>query len=202
MSWYYWWAPEAGWGYGRAQHAACVSRAEMMLNREFRSLWEQHVAWTRMLIISIAENLPDEERVTERLLRNPSDMAAVFQRFYGERIAARFRDLFRKHLTLAAQLVKAAKAGNESEAAELEKQWFANADELAAFLSGINPYWPRSVLRRMLDEHLRMTKDEAVFRLQRDFASDIAMYDQIERIALEMADAFTDGIVRQFQLSY
>jgi hypothetical protein len=202
MSWSYLWTPGAGWGYGRAQQAACVSRAEFMLGREFRSLWEQHVAWTRMLIISIAESLPDEEPVTERLLRNPSDMAAVFQRFYGERIAARFRDLFRQHLTLAAQLVKAAKAGNEREAAELEQQWYANADAIAAFLNGINPYWPQAVLRRMLREHLRMTKDEAVFRLQRDFPSDIAMYDQIERIALEMADTFTDGIVRQFHLSY
>ena len=52
----------------------------MQLNQEFRTLWEQHVAWTRMLIISIAEGLRDEKQVTDRLLRNADDMAAVLNR--------------------------------------------------------------------------------------------------------------------------
>ncbi|MCD9021958.1 hypothetical protein [Cohnella silvisoli] len=75
------------------QDTACISKAEEELNQLFRLLWEQHVAWTRMLIISIAASLPDESLVTERLLRNPPDMAEVFKRFYGNEIAARFSSL-------------------------------------------------------------------------------------------------------------
>ncbi|MCZ8513047.1 LysM peptidoglycan-binding domain-containing protein [Paenibacillus filicis] len=180
------------------QHSVCISKAEVELNQVFRLLWEQHVAWTRMLIISIAANLPDEALVTEHLLRNPPDMAAVFKRYYGEEIAARFNSLMRDHLVLAAQLVKAAKAGNKQAAAEFEKKWYANADEIAAFLNRINPNWPTSVLMNMLHEHLRMTKDEAVFRLSKKYKSDIEAFDQIEKQALEMADAFTKGIVQQF----
>ncbi|RKN85616.1 hypothetical protein [Paenibacillus ginsengarvi] len=101
-----------------------------------------------MLIISIAEELRDEEFVTNRLLRNPSDMAAVFKRYYGDKIATQFNSLMREHLVLAAQLVKAAKAGNSQAAAEIEKKWYANADELAAFLSSINPYWSKSALTK------------------------------------------------------
>ncbi|MFD0681134.1 MULTISPECIES: LysM peptidoglycan-binding domain-containing protein [unclassified Paenibacillus] len=180
------------------QNSACISKAEAELNQVFRTLWEQHVAWTRMLIISIAESLPDEAPVTERLLRNPPDMAIVFKRYYGEEIAARFSDLFKEHLVLAAQLVKAAKAGNKQAAAEAEKKWYANADEIAVFLNRINPNWPKSALMNMLHEHLRMTKDEAVFRLSKKYKSDIEAYDRIEKQALEMADAFTNGIVNQF----
>ncbi|AIQ14457.1 acetylglutamate kinase [Paenibacillus durus] len=162
-------------------------------------LWEQHVAWTRMLIISIAAGLPDEAQVTERLLRNVPDMAAVIKRYYGDEIASRFSALMKEHLVLAAQLVKAAKAGNTQAAAEAEKKWYANADEIAAFLSSINPNWPKRVLMKMLHEHLRLTKDEAVFRLSGNYKSDIETYDQIEKQALEMADVFTAGIVKQFQ---
>jgi hypothetical protein len=43
-----------------------------------------------------------------------------------------------------------------------------------------------------------MTKDEAVFRLSKKYKSDIEAFDQIEKQALEMADAFTAGIVAQF----
>jgi hypothetical protein len=117
---------------------------------------------------------------------------------YGEEIATRLSSLFREHLVLAAQLIKAAKKGNKQEAAETEKKWYANANEIAAFLNSINPNWPKSALTSMLHEHLRMTKDEAVFRLSKKYKSDIEEYDRIEKQALEMADAFTEGIVKQF----
>lgn len=179
-----------------------ISKAEVELNRVFRTLWEQHVAWTRMLIISIAAGLPDEAAVTERLLQNPTDMAAVFRHYYGDRVASQFNSLFREHLVLAAQLVKAAKGGNTQAAAEAEKKWYANADEIAAFLSSINPNWPKPVLQNMLHEHLRLTKAEAVFRLSQKFKSDIETFDQIEKQALELADTFTDGIVKQFPAAF
>ncbi|MDT3427962.1 hypothetical protein J2Z22_003538 [Paenibacillus forsythiae] len=155
-----------------------ISKAEAELNQIWRMLWEQHVAWTRMVIISIAASLPDEALVTERLLRNAPDMAAVIRRYYGEKNASRFSALMKEHFVLAAQLVKAAKAGNNKAASEVEKKWYANADEIVAFLSSINPNWPKPVLRKMLHEHLRLLKDEAVFRLSGNYKSDIEIYDQ------------------------
>lgn len=62
----------------------CPQEADFYyLNNVMRMLWEQHVAWTRMTIISIVENLADEGLVTKRLLRNPTDIAALFQPLYG-----------------------------------------------------------------------------------------------------------------------
>jgi hypothetical protein len=175
-----------------------ISKAEEHLNQEFRTLWEQHVAWTRMLIISIAEGLRDEKLVTDRLLRNPDDMAAVLNRYYGNAAAGRFRNLMRDHLVLAAQLVTEAKAGNAKAVADTEKKWYANADEIAAFQHSINPHWSEAVIRNMMHEHLRLTKAEAVQRLSKKYQSDISTFDRIERQALGMADDYTRGIVRQF----
>jgi len=98
------------------------------LKSEMRMLWEEHVAWTRMTIISIAENLPDLDLVIRRLLRNPIDMANVLQPFYGPDVAAKFIQLFTEHLTTAAELVQAAKAGNTAKVADARKRWYANAD--------------------------------------------------------------------------
>jgi len=184
------------------EHTAGISKAGLLLNQTFRTLWEQHVAWTRMLIISIAEELGDEQAVTERLLRNAPDMAEVFRRYYGDEIASQFNKLFTEHLVVASELVKAAKAGDQKAAADAEARWYANADELATFLNRINPYWPKSVVLPMLQEHLKMTKEQAVQRLNKNYKADIEIYDQIEKQALEMADAFTTGLMRQFPGSF
>lgn len=175
-----------------------ISRAEMNLSNHIRMLWEQHVTWTRLTILSMVFGLPDADLVTNRLLRNPADFEAALRPLYGNAIAAKFADLLKSHLVIAAQLVKAAKAGDNKAAAEAEKKWYANADEIAAFLASINPYWSQDDWKAMLHEHLALTKAEAVHMLTKDYAAGISTYDEIERQALKMADVMTAGIVMQF----
>ncbi len=175
-----------------------ISQSEQALSNRFRLLWEQHVYWTRMLIISIVFGLPDAEFVTNRLLRNPKDFAAVLRLFYGDDVASHFEKLFTQHLTIAAELVKAAKDGNSAAAAEAEKRWYANADQIAEFLGTINPYWSAQEWKKLLYDHLAMTKNEAVNMLTQKYDESINVFDNIEQQALLMADTMTQGIVRQF----
>lgn len=180
-----------------------ISRAEQMLNNNMRLLWEQHVYWTRMAILSMIFELPDAQPVTDRLLQNPKDFEAALRPYYGQEIAAKFAELLTSHLTIAAELVAAAKAGDSTAAADAEKRWYANADEIAAFLGDINPYWSTQMWKSMLDRHLDMTKEEAVDLLTQKYQDSIDTFGNIEQEALAMADMMTQGIVKQFpQLFY
>ena len=130
-----------------------INANNWQLHNLMRMLWEQHATWTRMTIISIAEGLPDEAQTTARLLRNPGDIAAVFRPLYGNDVAKRLNDLITEHLVVAADLVKAAKAGNSAAAAEIERRWYECRSN-SSVLSYINPYWSREGMTRMWHEHL------------------------------------------------
>ncbi len=173
---------------------------QVALLNQLRMLWEQHVHWTRSFIISTAANLGDLDPTTKRLLRNPSDFAELFRQFYGDEIADHFKDLFTQHLLIAADLVNAAKNNDTKAADEARRKWYANADEIAAFLAQINPYWDESKWKELLYSHLQMTEKEAVLRLAGKYAEDIAIYDQIEAEALNMADYMFYGIANQFSV--
>lgn len=164
----------------------------------FRKLWQEHVLWTRSLIISTAADLGDLQYVTKRLLRNPTDFYTALKPFYGEEKARRFERLLTDHLVTASKLVNAAKAGDTEAADEERKKWYANADEIAKFLASINPYWSENEWKLMLHEHLKLTEDEATYRLHGQYAKDIALYDIIEDQALMMADYMAKGIKKQF----
>lgn len=173
-------------------------KASMQTFNSFRKLWTDHVLWTRSFIISTAADLGDLQPVTARLLRNPADFAAALQPFYGADRAKRFNDLLTEHLTIAARLVNAAKAGDTDKVSEERKKWYANADEIAGFLAGINPHWLKSEWTYMLNDHLKLTEEEAVARLTGQYAKDVALFDAIEEQALMMGDYMAEGIIKQF----
>ncbi|MDG5789890.1 acetylglutamate kinase [Evansella sp. AB-P1] len=177
---------------------SCISKQEFHLSNAMRLVWEQHVYWTRMTINSIAFGLPDIDAVTTRLLRNATDMANLLKPFYGNRIAAKFTKLLRDHLIIAAELVNAAKAGDQEAVADAQRRWNRNGEDIAKFLSRINPFISRDEFQEMFFEHLEITTKQALLILQNKFRSSIFVFDEIELQALQMADTLTKAIVRQF----
>jgi hypothetical protein len=166
---------------------------------EMRRLWEDHVTWTRLAIISLTTDAPDTEATVGRLLENQADIGDAIKPFYGETAGEELTRLLREHILIAADLIAAAKAGDETAATEAQSRWTANADDIAAFLAAANPRsWHLEEMKAMLHEHLRLTTDEALARLQGDWAADVAAYDEIHLQALGMADMLSSGIVKQF----
>ncbi|MFJ7731474.1 hypothetical protein ACIQXF_06205 [Lysinibacillus sp. NPDC097231] len=179
-------------------HRRCISKAEADYMAMNRLLWMEHVNWTRMTIISIVFNLPDIPFVQELLLRNAIDLGNCIRPFYGDQIADRYAELIKEHLIIAAQLVTAAAKGDSETADAKEKEWYRNADDIAVFLNRINPYLSIEALQKMFYTHLALTKNEAVTMIQKDYKSDVQIFDDIEAEALDMSDMIAGAIVMQF----
>ena len=168
------------------------------LNNEFRRLWEEHIVWTKLTIMALASNAPDTALVTNRLLRNADDFGNLFAHFYDQSVAKQFANLMRDHLTIAADLVVAAKKGDNNAVKMIDDKWHRNADDIARFMSSINPYFNETEIRNMFYNHLALTKDEAVAILTNKYEEAIRLFDKIEAQALMMSDMFLDGLARQF----
>src|SRR5436305_12599674 len=100
---------------------------------DMRKLWEDHVTWTRLYIISAAAGLPDAKLTANRLLDNQRDIGNAVAEFYGKDAGDKLTALLKDHILLAADLVGAAKAGDSAKAADAKKKWYENANEIAAF---------------------------------------------------------------------
>jgi hypothetical protein len=168
------------------------------LRTAMRQLWEEHIVYTRNFIISALADLGDTDKVAERLLRNQDDIGNAIKPFYGDEAGKKLAALLRDHILIAADIVKAAKTGNNDGVASGEKRWHANGDEIAAFLSGANPNWPKAALTDMLYKHLDYTTTEVVSRIKKDWPADIDAYDKGHAHMLMFADDLTSGIVKQF----
>jgi len=168
------------------------------LINNMRFAWEQHVYWTRMLLISIAERLKDLPEVTDRLLQNPYDIARIFMSYYGNDAANQIAALLTEHLQIGAELITALRDNKSEEADNLNKEWYINADKMAEAFSRLNPHYKRDDLRGMLRRHLELTTQEVAARLAGNYREDIDAFNKVEKEALMMADYFTSGIMKQF----
>ena len=168
------------------------------LINHFRMLWEQHVFWTRLAVMALIHDLPETELILQRLLRNPMDFANALQPFYGDEIAREFANLLTAHLTIAADLVKAAKAGDNEAVTEADQKWRENAEQIAELLGNINPDWSVDDWSAMLNEHLDFLSADVSDMLAENYQESVNNFDQIEMQALEMADMMAEGIAMQF----
>jgi len=168
------------------------------LRMGMRMLWEDHITYTRNYIISALADLPDKDAVAQRLLRNQDDIGNAIKPFYGDQAGQKLAALLRDHITIATEVVTAAKASNPAQLDAAQKKWSANGKDIAAFLSSANPNWPKQTLESMLQKHLELTTGEVVGRLKKDWAADIRSYDEGHAHMLMFADTLTDGIAKQF----
>ena len=184
------------------QHAprtAALSPKQVALRGEMRRLWEDHITWTRLAIISLTTGSPDTEATVGRLLQNQTDIGNAVKPFYGNAAGNRLTAELRKHILIAADVIAAAKAGDQAKLADAQARWAANGNDIAALLASVNPrYWKLARMRAELRTHLTLTTEEAVARLQGNWTADVAAYDRIHRHALHLSDLLSQGLIKQF----
>jgi hypothetical protein len=182
---------------GAAPHSAPAQK--QAFHDAMRKLWEDHITWTRLTIVSFAAELPDLEPTLGRLLQNQTDLGDAISPFYGEAAGAALTGLLRDHIFGAVDILVAAKAGDQVALAAALAAWYSNGEEIADFLHQANPrFWPQEEMRSMMREHLDLTLAMAAARLEGEFEADIAIYEEVHEQVLEMADMLSAGIIRQF----
>jgi hypothetical protein len=182
-------------------HAMQVPRtvAQQAFHDQMRKLWEDHVTWTRLAIVSFADGSAGFPETANRLLRNQDDIGDAIKPFYGDAAGEQLSALLHDHITIAVEVMQAAKSGDTAAFNEANARWYANANDIADFLAKANPrFWRRDVMRADMKTHLDQTLTEAADELSGDYAGSVAEYDAVHAHILDMADMLSAGIIGQF----
>jgi hypothetical protein len=186
------------------EHSMAVKTAsQLAFHDQMRRLWEDHITWTRLAIVTLAAGTSGFDTTAARLLQNQDDIGNAFRPYYGDANAARLTSLLHDHITIAVEILQAAKAGDSAGVSAASDRWYANANDIADFWASINPrLWPDPVMRADMKAHLDQTLAEAVDELGGNFAAGVAEYEIVHQHILAMADMLTNGIIGQFPKAF
>ncbi|MEH7308791.1 glycosyltransferase [Neobacillus drentensis] len=177
----------------------CISQSEVMFENKFRRLWMDHVLWTSNYITSATTSgAEDQKQVLTRLLKNQEDIGNAVKPVYGVKAGNKLTNLLKEHIVIAGKIVDAAKSGNKALVNQLNKEWYRNADEIAAFLSGANPYLKNEDLKKLLYMHLKLVTNDLTASLAKNWNARIVSIDEGVTHIILMADTISAGVVKQF----
>jgi hypothetical protein len=174
-------------------------KASLDLHSGMRKLWADHMQWTYATVDAFFHDAKALDPTLQRLLTNQDDIGNAIKPFYGDAAGSKLTELLRTHINEAVPVLQAAQAGDDAALKKAQDDWYANAQQIADFLTKANPdNWPRSATMPALKMHIDQTTTYAVDLLQGDFATAIEDYGHAFDHMMELADILANGIVEQF----
>ena len=167
----------------------------LRLNEDMRLAWLNHVYWTRMYLMSAVADNAEQQAVEERLLETADEITDVFARYLPIATTRQLRNLLTEHIEIAGQIIQALKAKNMSDYDALVKEWYRNANQMAALFASHNPYFESRETRNMLLNHLDLTREEIEQQVNGEYEQSIDVFRDVEQQALAMADYFARGLL-------
>src|SRR5512141_89224 len=130
---------------------AKATASQLAFHDAMRKLWEDHITWTRLYIVSAAADLPDKDLTAGRLLQNQTDIGNAIKPFYGDAAGDQLTALLRDHILIAAEIIQDAKAGDTTAMNDAIARWYQNANDIAAFLNRANDKnWPLPAMQEAM----------------------------------------------------
>lgn len=179
--------------------AAASNAQEIALYTAMRNLWTDHMQWTYATVDAFFHNQEALQPTLDRLLQNQKDAGAALVPYYGQEAGDKLADLLTTHIKQAVPVLTAAQAGDKAALDAALNDWYANAKEIADFLSAANPKnWPTSATEPMMKAHIDQTTVYATDLLKGDYPKAIKDYQEAFDHMMMLSDTLATGIIAQF----
>src|SRR5262249_12775941 len=144
-----------------------TSARALAFHDQMRSLWEAHGTWTERAIVDFVGGLPDTNLAIARLLPNQTQIGNAGNPNYRASAPTRLTRLLMAHIKAAVALLQAAKSGDNASIATAKAAFYANGNQVAAFLHSANPrHWGLKAMKTMMRIHLDQVVSLAVDQLK------------------------------------
>lgn len=169
------------------------------LHTDMQKLWSDHMMWTYATVDAFFHNPTALQPSLDRLLQNQKDIGAAIGPIYGQEAGDKLAALLTTHINQAVPVLTAAKNNNKMALDKALADWYANAKDIADFLTEANPEnWPATATQPMMKTHIDQTTAYAIYLLNNDYTNAVIKFDEARQHMVEMGTVLASGIIKQY----
>jgi len=169
------------------------------LQHTHRDLWLGHITLVQHVVLYNAANNPEERDAAEKeVVANAKQIAIMVTPFYGEARSEKFFALLTGHFDAVKEYSQATVAGSKPQQDAALAHLASNADDIAVFLNGANPYLPKDAFRGLIAAHGAHHVLQINLYKRKDYARLEATWPMMREHAYVIADTLTTALVKQF----
>ena len=169
------------------------------MQQTLRDLWVGHIFWLRHVVSNIATNDPEERNAAEQEVEtNTKQIANTMTPFYGEAASEKLYRLLDGNIGAVEEYSEATVAGNKRQQDAALAHLATNADEIADFLSHLNPYLQKDIVRGLIATHGAHHVLQINQYKTKDYAPLGATWPMMRQHVYVIADTVIAALAKQF----
>ncbi len=168
-----------------------------------RTLWHGHIVAVRKVVVAaVAGDAAGEKSAEAEVVANAHDIAGAFEPYYGAAARDKLFSLLAGHYGAVKDYLDATLAKDKALQAKATDEITGNAGDIATFLSGANPNWPRATLLELLQIHGSHHISQIQQLAAGDTAAEAKTWTDMSAHMNTIADALADGLAKQFPAKF
>ena len=193
------------WAQSTQAHAGPVPGMSKvaLTDATMRDLWLGHAFWVRAVVVETLRGNPAASAAAEgEAVANARQLAASMEPFYGAPASAKVFTLLAGHYAAVKEYLRATAANSAAGQDAARQAMVENAEQIAVFLSGANPYLPVDALRGMLLAHGGHHVQQIQQLAERQYGKEAQTWGAMKSHMYGIADAMTLALARQFPAKF
>jgi len=184
--------------------AATPASAKLVATRDaLRGLWKGHVVAVRKVVVAaIAKDAAAQSTAEAEVVSNAHAIAGAIEPYYGVAARDQLFTLLAGHYGAVKAYLEASLAKDAKKQSAATDQLTANAEAIAALLSGANPNWPKDALNELLLVHGSHHISQIQQLIAKDTKAEAETWKAMTEHMNVIADALADGIAKQFPAKF
>lgn len=179
--------------------SAAATPAAPKLQADLRALWNDHVVQTRAYAVAVkAGDSAAAAEAADGVVANARNLSAAVASFYGKAAGERMMELLGGHWGAVKAMTDSGHAADAAASQAAMTTLLANADEIAAFLSGANPNLAADAVRGLLVAHGAHHAAQIKQIMAGDMAAEAETWTAMQAHMDVIADALAGAIAKQF----
>jgi hypothetical protein len=171
----------------------CVTYDQMNLIYTIRMFWFELVTWIRAYMLSRYRGIGNAGELKARLKQIPEEYVGALRQIFGADIETSLQ-LINTYIDLIDALITAQMAGNNEEIDRIVQLLYQNADQRAAAVAAINPFWDGNEWNRRLYSNVQNTITESVTLQTGDYNTNLDIFRTLMDQAESASGYFAKGI--------